>query len=125
MMLSSITQTRDFVILGPALAKSSKHRVLEAIHALYYLPDNFKMVFTGWMAVEKDIYDAVVALVERDALAERVHFASGVGVSHAIVLPNRAVTEQPEKAVGGESAEALASAILDLARAGTGHLSLV
>lgn len=124
-MLSPTVQTRDFVILGPTLAKSSKNRVLEAIHSLYYLPENFKMVFTGWAAVDKDIYEAVVALVERDALAERVHFASGVGTSHAIVLPNRAVTEEPEKAVSGESAEALASAILDLARAGIGHFSLV
>lgn len=115
-MLSTIAQPRDFVILGPALAKSTKNRILEAVHSLYYLPENFKLVFTGWTAVDKDLYDAVVALVERDALAERVHFASGVGVSHAIIMPNRAVVEEPAKAVGGESAEALASAILHLAR---------
>jgi hypothetical protein len=125
MMLSTNGQTRDFVILGPSLAKSSTRRILEVVHSLYYLPENFKIVFTGWTAVNKDMYDAIVTLVERDALAERVHFASGVGVAHAIVLPNHAVTEEPEKAVGGESAEALASAILDLARAGAGHLSLV
>jgi hypothetical protein len=123
MMLSTNSQTRDFVILGPSLAKSSKHRILEAIHSLYYLPENFKMVFTDWTAVDRDLYEAAANLITRDALAERVHFASGVGVAHAIVLPNRAVTQEPEKAVSGESAEALASAIFDLIRAK--RLSLV
>jgi len=113
-MAHQTTTANDFVILGPALAKGNK--VLEAIHSLYYLPENFKLIFTGNLAVDQSFYKEVVSLIERDDLASRVHFASNIDSSQAIILPNQGKV-RASNSVTGDTAEALASAILDVARA--------
>lgn len=105
---------KDFLILGPTLAQGNK--VLEAIHSLYYLPENYKMVFTGAEPVDLSFYSKVVSLVERDALADRVHFTTNAQASDAVILPH-ATESEAQRSVTGESAEEFASNILNLARA--------
>jgi len=114
-MGKTLTQQRikDFLILGPTLARDNK--VLEAIHALYFLPENFKMIFTGNGPVDETFYGEVVSLVERDALADRVHFSNRSDVSDAVIEPH-ATYPKTKHGVTGDSPEALASAILNVAR---------
>lgn len=112
MSLATATQTRDFVIQGPTLARGNN--VLEAIHALYYLPENFRLVFAGSNHVDQSFYKEVVKLVERDQLNDRVDFTGAADHSNAVIVAGTPVSEN---AVSGDSPEALASAILDVARA--------
>jgi hypothetical protein len=106
-------QTSDFVIQGPVLARGNK--VLEAIHALYYLPENFKLVFAGNKQVDQSFYKEVVSLVERDQLNDRVDFSDSAEPSSAVIVSEnkRLATKNT---VSGDSPEALASAILNVAR---------
>jgi hypothetical protein len=105
-------QTRDFVIQGPTLARGN--HVLEAIHALYFLPENFRLVFTGNKQVDQSFYKEVVSLVERDHLNDRVDFSGGANSSNAVIVSGESASQN---AVSGDSPEALASAILNVARA--------
>jgi hypothetical protein len=104
---------KDFLILGPTLVKGNK--VLEAIHSLYYLPENYKMVFTGTSPVDQNFYSQIVSLIERDSLADRVRFMANVRTSDAVIDP-KATVPTTRKIVTGDSAEAFASAILNLTR---------
>ena len=106
--------TDDFVILGPTLAPGNN--VLEAIHSLYYLPENYKLIFTGDVPSNKKFYSQVQALVERDGLGDRVRFVTGVADTDAVILPHVHKT-RARRSVTGDSPEALASAILSVARA--------
>jgi hypothetical protein len=112
-MATATHQTRDFVIQGPILARGNK--VLEAIHALYYLPENFKLVFTGSPKVDQSFYNEVVSLVERDQLNDRVDLKGSADHSNAVIVPSTPETAS-KNTVSGDSPEALASAILDVAR---------
>jgi hypothetical protein len=109
-MATATNQSNDFVILGPTLAPGNK--VFEAIHALYFLPENYKLVFTGTTPSDNVFYSEVIKLVERDGLADRVSFLSDADNSDAVIG-----TSNAENTVMGDSPEALASAILDIARA--------
>lgn len=102
---SGAQAVKDFFIQGPALAQDNK--VLETIHSLYYLPENFKLVFTGAAPVDPTFYGKVVALVERDNLGSRVRFTNDASGSDIVIGQN---------SVSGDSPEALASAILNAAR---------
>jgi len=102
---SAAQAVKEFFILGPTLAKGN--RVLEAIHSLYYLPDNYKLVFTGTAPVDPAFYGQVVELVERDNLGNRVRFTNDVRDSDIVI---------GKDSVSGDSPEALASAILNAAR---------
>jgi hypothetical protein len=114
MMATAIQQATDFVILGPTLARGNK--VLEAIHALYYLPENYKLVFAGTGSADQSLFKEVMALIKHDGLDDRVEFAGDPEQSDAIILPNFGLTKA-RNSVTGDSPEALASAILDVARA--------
>src|SRR6266545_3114363 len=109
-MVAIINQTDDFVILGPTLNRDNK--VLEAIHALYFLPDNFKMVFTGSAPADQSFLDEVASLVERNELGDRVSFIGEAKGSNTIVISDKKQAGGSH-AVFGDSPEALASAILD------------
>ncbi len=109
--MAIVSKINDFVILGPTLAPGN--RVLEAIHALYFLPENFKLVFTGSEPVDTAFYQEVVSLVERDELNDRVRFAANATHSNAVIS---ASTSKAHNSVTGDSPEALASAILHVAR---------
>ena len=106
--------TDEFFILGPAMVRGN--RVLESIHALYYLPENFKLIFTDSEPMDKKLYNEVVTLVKRNELAQRVHFNSKAKPSSAIVA-SQALDHPANNIVSGDSPEALASAILNVARA--------
>jgi hypothetical protein len=107
----SAAKTNDFYILGPALA--SGKNVLEAVHALYFLPENYKLIFTGAEPVDHSFYTKVVDLVERDELGERVKFTTGTAHPDVVISTN---SSDSAKTVTGDSAEALASAILTATR---------
>lgn len=110
---TAVRNAKDFFILGPTLAKGNK--VLEAIHSLYYLPENFKLVFTGAGTVDQDLYGQVVTLVKRDNLSNRVRFTNSTSRSDAIISPRKTRFDSTNS-VTGDSAEAIASAILNVAR---------
>ena len=106
-------RTNEFFILGPPISRGNK--VLDAVHALYYLPDNYKLVFMSGAPHDQTIYNQLVSLVERDALNDRVRFSEGVRASDAIIVPE-AAAGQLENGVHGSSPEALASSILHIAK---------
>lgn len=112
--MSAMKHGNDFMILGPAITSGAT--VLSAIHALYFLPENFKLVFTGGVKADQSFYKEVVSLVKRDELDSRVEFTEGQVNTDAIILPNTGMSRAPN-AVSGDSPEALASAILNVARA--------
>ncbi|HSW65588.1 MAG TPA: hypothetical protein VLI54_00425 [Bacillota bacterium] len=109
---SGVRTVKEFFIQGPALAQDNK--VLEAIHSLYYLPENFKLVFTGSAPVDPAFYGKVVALVERDDLGSRVRFTNDASGSDIVIAASGSTMGQ--NSVSGDSPEALASAILNVAR---------
>lgn len=101
------------MILGPDMVSGSK--VLDAIHALYFLPDNFKLILTGSENADQSFYNQAVSLVERDGLGARVQFGQQIDSPHAVITPDDGILA--DNVVTGDSAEALASAILNIARA--------
>lgn len=112
--MATTQQNNDFMILGPAMGSGNK--VLNAVHALYFLPDNFKLLLTGSKQADQSFYKEVVSLVERDGLGGRVTFGDDTGSTRAIILPNLGKS-RAANAISGDSPEALASAILNVARA--------
>jgi hypothetical protein len=111
---TAIRQSNDFVILGPSLGRDG--RALEAIHALYFLPENYKLVFTGGPSADQSFYKEALSLVERDELHGRVDFTGQAAGSNAVIVDGVQKTKA-KNAVSGDSPEALASAILNVARA--------
>jgi len=105
--------TDDFMILGPSMGSGGK--VLNAVHALYFLPDNFKMILTGSENADQSFLDEISLLVRRDEIGHRIQFDGNVDETHAIILPNTGMS-RTRNSVAGDSPEALASAILQLAR---------
>lgn len=94
-------QTKDFIIKAPAIAADNK--ALQAVHALYFLPENYKLVFEDAVGADQTIYQQVMSLIQRDSLGQRVQFASGADVSGAV-------------SISGDSPEAMASAALHATR---------
>jgi hypothetical protein len=113
---STSRQANDFVILGPTLA--SGNNVLEAIHALYFLPESFTLVFINDAAVDPKFYQTVMTLIAHDELGGRVRFVTDIPESNAVILPHRRKS-RARRSVAGDTPEALASAILRVARATT------
>jgi hypothetical protein len=111
--MASSQARNDFMILGPAMGSGSK--VLAAVHALYFLPENFKLVLTGSHKADKSFFEQVKSLVEHDDLGSRVAFADAGPKTDAVILPNTGMSRS-RNAVSGDSPEALASAILNIAR---------
>jgi hypothetical protein len=114
MASASTKRINDFIILGPEVASRSK--VLEAIYALYFLPDNFKLILTGSQKTDQSFYKELVAAVDECQLDGRVRFTDQADSMDAVILPNAGMV-RASNAVAGDSPEALASAILDVSRA--------
>lgn len=95
---------------------ASGAKVLAAVHSLYYLPENFKLILTGSKDADQSFYKQVISLVRHDGLEDRVSFNDVADSAKAVILPNAGMSRS-NKAVTGDSPEALASAILNLARA--------
>ena len=115
--MADTATTNDFFILGPALVRGN--RVLEAVQALYYLPDNFKLIFNENQPVDKQMYLEVLSLAHRNELAERVQFSHQAQQpeSEAVIASSRPAASAMAPVVSGDTPEALASAILNVARA--------
>ena len=111
--MATINQKQDFVILGPALQRDNK--VLEAIHALYFLPDNFKLIFAADTPADQTFYKEAQSLVARNELYGRVQFMAQALSSNAVIASDKQAAA--DNIITGDSPEALASAILNLARA--------
>lgn len=101
------------MVFGPDVVSGTK--VLDAIHSLYFLPDNFKLILTGSENADQSFYNRVVSLVERDGLGARVQFGQQIDSPHAVITTDDGILA--DNVVTGDSAEALASAILNIARA--------
>jgi len=109
----AVQPSDDFMILGPIMTSGNK--VLEAIHALYYLPENFKLILTGSDTASQSFFKQVMAQITRDEVGHRVQFDADTESAQAIILPNTGMS-RIRNSVAGDSPEALASAILDLVR---------
>lgn len=99
--------------MGPTMAPGN--RVLEAIHALYYLPENFKLILAGNKHADQSFFNEVLTLVRHDGLDHRVSFDTNADSAQAVILPNIGKS-RAMNAITGDSPEALASAILNIAR---------
>jgi len=106
--------TDDFVIWGPSVASAN---ALNAVHALYYLPRQYKLILPTATAEEQASYDRILSLIRRDGLDGRVQFTNKQVEAdrHAVITPTK--TENHLGHIFGHSPEELASAILDAARA--------
>jgi hypothetical protein len=103
---------KPFTIMGPQMVRG--HAVRNAIDALIYLPESYRLVFAGHPE-DQSFYNEIVELVERYALATRVRFMYEAGKPDVVVAGDDGVIN--DKAVSGDTPEALASAILRAARA--------
>jgi len=100
------------MILGPVMAPGNK--VLEAIHALYYLPENFKLILTGSKNVDQSFFNSAKSLVEHDGLGNRVQFDGQADKPNAVIASES--TSPGANTVSGDTPEALASDILRVFR---------
>jgi hypothetical protein len=112
-LMAKARSANDFIILGPAM--SSGMQVLNAVHALYFLPESFKLVLAGSKNTDQTFLEQVMSLVKRDELSARVRFSDRTRQADAVILPNVGMSRR-RNAITGDSPEALASAILHVAR---------
>jgi len=109
-MAASTAVSSDFIIWGPSV--SSGTLAVNAVHALYYLPDQFTLVMPEVRASEQAAYLKILALIRRDGLKGRVIFTNAV-----ISAPRQAIIAQTPDDIRagyifGHTPEAIASAIL-------------
>jgi hypothetical protein len=112
--MAAYTQaTKNIIILGPSMA--SGNTVLDAIHALYYLPEYFTLVLTGSNTADQSFFSQVQQLVEQSGLGHRVTFQDDMPDAQAVILPVPGMS-RVANSVAGDSPEAIASALLNLFR---------
>src|SRR2546423_8654513 len=112
-MVVTHAQPSDVVILGPVGA--SRDELFNAVHALYYLPLRYTLVLPAGQADDAEI----MSLIERDALMGRVHFddsASDTAPETTGAVFIGKTEDAVSGRISGDSAEALASAILRVMR---------
>lgn len=98
---------QDFLIyFSPA---NSGAKLLEAIHALYYLPQNFKLVLTS----EADVQNDEVKSWAMQNIMNRIRFGTKEGMSDNEETSSFCYAE----AIDSDNPEAFASAVLRIARA--------
>lgn len=112
-VVTAQSKTKDFIIMGPEVRRGG--HVLQALDALLYLPERFRLVFAG-NPQDQSFYNEIVALVERLSLSDRVRFMYEPNGTDAIIS-DEDVYVPGAKTVTGDSPEALASEILRAARA--------
>jgi hypothetical protein len=112
--MTKVSAATDFFILGPAMVRGN--RVLEAVHALYYLPENYKLIFSDAQPMDQELVMEVKDLAQRNELGQRVHFNSDAKPSSAIIA-SKGLAMPTNNVVSGDTPEALASAILAISRA--------
>jgi hypothetical protein len=113
-MAALVTASNDFVIWGPSV--NSGTVALNAVHAMYYLPQSYKLVLPT-ASPEEPSYKKVTSLIKHFGLGERVQFSNKQveASKHAVIA--RDETDNHQGYISGETPEALASAILNAARA--------
>lgn len=68
---SSLTGSKkDFMILCPAAAENSG--VIEALYALYYLPQHYKLLVAAFGAKSKAVVERVGEIIRAESLTSRV-----------------------------------------------------
>ena len=113
------TEITNFLMVCP-----SPSGIAEAIHALYYLPQNFRLIVLAQVAAQEEIWAK-----QSDMMMGRVEFKNDAGLSNGaspfssapmVVLSNGENTientGENRFAVSADSPEAIASAILQIAR---------
>lgn len=101
-------------IAGPKMVRGQQ--VIDAIDALLYLPDNFRLIFIG-LPQDQVFYNDVVILVERLGLSDRVRFMYDVDDDiDAFVIGEDDVVVDEDLSVAAENPEQIASGILKIAR---------
>jgi len=114
-MTSLMSMSNEFVIWGPSV--TSENVVLNAIHALYYLPQQYRLILPKATPAEKTSYERVLSLIQRDQLGERVTFSDKqIEAAYQAVIVAKEADALPGY-IFGNTPESLASAILDAARA--------
>jgi glycosyltransferase involved in cell wall biosynthesis len=109
---TAMQQTKQVTIMGPHMERG--RAVINAIDALLYLPQSYKLVFAGHPK-DQSYYNEIVELVERFELSNRVRFMYEVDEAD-VVIANGGLGASDAGAVSADSPEALASAILRAVR---------
>lgn len=102
-----------FNIAGPKMVRSQQ--VIDAIDALLYLPDNFRLIFVG-LPQDQVFYNDIVILVERLGLSDRVRFMYDVEPIDAYIVGDEDAAEDESLTVPVDNPEQIASGILKIAR---------
>jgi hypothetical protein len=104
-----------FCHLGPSVTSGTV--ALNAVHVLYFLPKEYKLVLPTALPEHKASYDKVVSLIERDDLGSRVQFTDmQVKAGRQAIIVTSSTDRRPGS-IFGRTPEALASAVLHVARA--------
>lgn len=112
-MVLGVEPKHVFNIAGPKMVRSQQ--VIDAIDALLYLPDNFRLLFIG-LPQDQVFYNDIVILVERLGLSDRVRFMYDIEeVDAYIVCSEDDVKDESLTVIAGNS-ETIASGILKIAR---------
>jgi hypothetical protein len=114
-MAASAAVRSDFIIWGPSVSSGSL--AVNAVHALYYLPDQFMLVMPRVLASEQVAYMRILALIRRDGLAGRVTFTDSVVPARRQAVIAQTPNDIRAGHIFGHTPEAVASAILRAARA--------
>lgn len=102
-----------FNIAGPKMVRSQQ--VIDAIDALLYLPDNFRLIFLG-LPQDQVFYNDIVILVERLGFSDRVRFMYDVEEIDAYIIGSDDDVKDQDISVAAESPEHIAAGILNIAR---------
>lgn len=70
---TSQSKNIDYFIVGPALKPGNG--VVEAIYALFYLPQNYKLILPAAFKNSDRFFNDIVALVKKHDLEQRVYFS--------------------------------------------------
>jgi hypothetical protein len=70
---------KDFMILCPAVAENSG--VIEALYALFYLPQNYKLLISAAGAKSKTLYAKIKNIIRSESLMNRVVLQEETGMS--------------------------------------------
>jgi hypothetical protein len=82
---SELSRPHDFMILCPAVAENSG--VIEALYALYYLPQNYKLLITTVGVKSKALFERIRDIMGTDSLKNRVIVRGEMGKQDGSLSP--------------------------------------
>lgn len=74
-------EEKEFMILCPTIAENSG--VIEALYALYYLPQSYKLLISVTGMSSELLYERIRKIAHDDSLIDRVTFKEKTGVPQA------------------------------------------